>query len=69
MAKYSDTQKRLVKEYQAKNLWRMSVTVPISRRKAIEAYCLTHDGSINKTMNRLLREAIGMTEAEWKAKG
>lgn len=65
---YTQARKRATKNYQDRNLWRMSVTIPKGRREIVESYCLKHDGSINRMMNRLLREALGLTEEEWRAR-
>ena len=83
MAKYySQAQRRAAKKYHEENLYRFTVSIPKERRKAVEAFCMGYkcedgkgvDGhgaptlTINKTVNTLLREAMGLTEAEWKAK-
>ena len=44
----------------------LRVRIPKGRKAAVEAYALSQDDSVNGLINTLLREAIGMTEAEWK---
>ena len=49
---------------------RLAITIPKGRKSDIEAHAAaTGVGSINGLVNSLLRTALGLTEAEWKAKG
>ena len=42
--------------------------VPIGRKADIEAYAMAAGESVMGLIGRLLREEMGMTEAEWKKK-
>lgn len=65
---YTKARMRATNKYIRENYWRPSVTIPKGRRADVEAYCNQSAGSVNGMLNKLLREALGMTEEEWKAK-
>lgn len=52
--------------YNEKAYDRLSITIPKGRKADIEDYLRSRDESVNGLVNRLLREHIGQTEAEWK---
>ena len=52
--------------YNEKAYDRLAITVPKGRKADIEAYAKAQGYSINSLVNALLREAVGLTEEEWK---
>ena len=66
----SDARKRANKKWndenQAKRYDRIQLVVPKGRKADIDEYAKAHGESVNGLMNTLLRESLGMTEAEWK---
>lgn len=62
----SKAQQRAVAKYMAANYDEIKVRVPKGRKAEIEKFAAKQDESINSLMNGLLRDAMGMTEAEWK---
>ena len=44
----------------------LRVRIPKGRKADVEAYAKATDQTINGLINSYLREALGMTEAEWK---
>ena len=55
------------RNYNEKAYDRLAVTIPKGRKETVDAYAKEHGESINGLVNLLLREAIGLTEAEWKS--
>lgn len=47
---------------------RLAITIPKGRKEAVETYAKNQGVSVNLLVNNLLRDSIGMTEEEWKAK-
>lgn len=56
----------------AKNRWskkaydQVPVRVPKGRKADIEAYAAANGKSVNGLINEYLRNALGMSEAQWK---
>ncbi|MBR6764443.1 MAG: ABC transporter ATP-binding protein [Clostridia bacterium] len=65
---YSKAGMKAVDKYVKNNYDSILVRVPKGRKEDVEAFAATcPEKSVNGLMNRLLRTALGMTEAEWKA--
>lgn len=47
---------------------RLAITIPKGQKQAVEAFCAGHGESVNGLVNRLLRDLLGLSEAEWKTK-
>lgn len=66
----SDARKRANKKWNDENLAkkydRIQLVVPKGRKADIDTYAKLHGESVNGLMNTFLREALGMTEEEWK---
>ena len=66
----SDARKRANKKWnnenQAKRYDRIQLVVPKGRKNEIDEYAKAQGESVNGLMNTLLREAIGMSEENWK---
>lgn len=66
----SDARKRANKKWndenQAKRYDRIQLVVPKGRKRDIDEYAKINGESVNGLMNTLLREAISMSEEEWK---
>ena len=66
----SDARKRANKKWNDENLTkkydRIQLVVPKGRKASIEAYAKEAGESVNGLMNRFLREALGLSEEEWK---
>ena len=45
---------------------RLAITIPKGRKADVEAVAKSQGKSINGLVNALLREAVGMSEEEWK---
>ena len=67
----SEARKRANKKWndenQAKRYDRIQLVVPKGRKNDIDEYAKSQGESVNGLMNNLLREALGMSEEEWKA--
>ncbi len=67
----SDARKRANKKWndenQTKRYDRIQLVVPKGRKIDIDEYAKAWGKSVNGLMNNLLRQAIGMSEEEWKA--
>ena len=67
----SEARKRANKKWndenQAKRYDRIQLVVPKGRKTDIDEYAKAKGDSVNGLMNSLLREALGMSEEEWKA--
>lgn len=57
------------RKYNEKAYARISVTVPKSREAELRAYVSNCGETLNGIINRLLRQEMGLTEAEWKRPG
>ena len=63
MGKTSSTVKN---RYNAKAYDRMQIVVPKGQKAAVEAHASSKGESVNGLVNTLLRQDMGLTEAEWK---
>lgn len=52
--------------YNEKAYDRLAITIPKGRKATVEAYAKESGLSVNGLVNALLREAVGLTEEEWK---
>lgn len=66
----SDARKRANKKWndenQAKRYDRIQLVVPKGRKNDIEEHAKEKDESVNGLMNALLREALSLSEEDWK---
>ena len=66
----SEARKRANKKWNDENMAkkydRIQLVVPKGRKADIDEYAKSHGESVNGIMNTLLREALNMTEEEWK---
>ena len=62
----SKAQQRAVAKYMATNYDELKIRVPKGRKADIDAYVKEQGESINGWVNKTMREALGMTDAEWK---
>lgn len=66
----SDARKRANKKWndenQAKRYDRIQLVVPKGRKNDIDEYAKVRGESVNGLMNALLREALGISEEDWK---
>ena len=60
------TSSKVKDRYNAKAYDEMKIRVPKGKKALIEAYTKEHCESVNGLMNSLLRDTLGMSEAEWK---
>lgn len=44
----------------------LRIRIPKGRKGEVEAYSLTKGESVNGLVNNFLREALGLSEEEWK---
>ena len=54
--------------YNAKAYDRVTVMFPKGRADDVKAYAQRHDGSVNALVNRLVRDELGVSADEWRAK-
>ena len=47
---------------------RLAITIPKGRKAVVDQYAQGRGLSVNALVNDLLRDAVGMSEDEWKAK-
>lgn len=60
-------QQQAVAKYTRSHYDELKIRVPKGRRAAIEAHVRnSEDQSVNRLVNRLLREELGVSEEEWK---
>ena len=52
--------------YNEKAYDRLAITVPKGRKSVIEEYAKAQGESVNGLVNNLLRNAIGLSEEDWK---
>ena len=52
--------------YNEKAYARLAITIPKCRKADVDAYAKSKGESVNGLVNNFLREALGMTEEEWK---
>ena len=60
------SQQRAVNKYIKGNYDRLNILIPKGRKQMIEAYAKERGDSINSLVNTLLRNELGISEAEWK---
>lgn len=60
------TSSKVKNRYNAKAYDQLPVRVPKGRKADIDAYAKGKGESVNGLVNRFLREALGMSEEEWK---
>lgn len=65
MAK-TKTSTAVKQRYNEKAYDRLAITVPKGRKEIIEEYAKAQGESVNGLVNGLLRNAIGLSEEEWK---
>lgn len=65
MAK-TKTSTAVKRRYNEKVYARLNITIPKNRKDELEEFAKTHGGSVNGLVNQLLREAMGLSEREWK---
>ena len=53
--------------YNEKSYDRLAITIPKGQKQAVEAFAKLQGESVNGLVNSLLRAALGLSEAEWKA--
>lgn len=51
--------------WNAKNYFRINVTVPKGNRELIQAFAKSQNTSVNDLINQLLRRELGQTSSEW----
>lgn len=65
--KHSDNTDLMVQiKYNEKAYDRLAITIPKGRKDGVEAFAKEKGESINGLVNCLLREAMGMSEEDWK---
>lgn len=66
----SEARKRANKKWNDENMAkkydRIQLVVPKGRKSDIEAYAKSKGESVNGLMNALLRDALGMSDEDWK---
>lgn len=62
----TEAQKRAVAKYNAANYDRIEIKVPKGQKQAVEAFAREQGDSVNGLVNRLLRDALGLSEDAWK---
>lgn len=62
----SKAQQRAVAKYMAANYDEVKIRVPKGRRADFDAYAKARGESVNSLVNQFMREALGLTEEEWK---
>ena len=65
MAK-TKTSSAVKQRYNEKAYDRLAITIPKGRKADVDAYAKTHGESINGLVNGFLRNALEMSEDEWK---
>lgn len=56
------------RRYKERHYWRAEFFSPSGREKDIKARAESLNLSVNAYMNKLIRDDLGMTEEEWKAR-
>ena len=64
----SKAQIKATNKYIAKNYDSLRIVVPKGQKEAIDAHAKKKGETINGLVNNLLREDMGLTPEEWKAK-
>ena len=52
--------------YNSENYDSLRIVVPKGRKQTVEAYAKERGMSVNGLVNALLRNALGISESEWK---
>lgn len=60
------TSSKVKDRYNAKAYDEMKIRVPKGRKAEVEAYAKSQGESVNGLVNNFLRNALGVTESEWK---
>ena len=60
------SQQKAVNKYMKTNYDRLNIMLPKGRKRTVEAYAKARGESINNLVNILLRNELGISEAEWK---
>lgn len=63
---YSKAGSKAVAKYVKANYARISITIPKTQKQSVEAHARAKGQSVNGLINALLREDMGLSEAEWK---
>ena len=53
-------------KYNAANYDSLRIVIPKGQKQAVEAHARAKGASVNGLVNALLREDMGLSEAEWK---
>jgi len=59
-------QTQWTRAYNEKAYDRLAITIPKGRKADVDAYAKAHNESINGLVNGFLRNALEMSEEEWK---
>ena len=62
----SKAQQRAVAKYMAANYDEIKIRVPKGRKADVDAYAKAHGESINGLVNSFLRNALELSEEDWK---
>lgn len=65
MAK-TKTSSAVKQRYNEKAYDRLAITIPKGQKQAVEAHAEKVGQTVNGLVNKLLREDMGQTEAQWK---
>ena len=63
---YTKAGMKAVDKYVRENYDRVGTKLPKGRKADVEAYAVSQGISVNGLINTLLRNALDMTEEEWK---
>ena len=63
---YSKAGSKAVAKYVKANYARISITIPKAQKQSVEAHARAKGQSVNGLVNVLLRDDMGLSEAEWK---
>ena len=66
MAAYSKANMRAVDKYVKANYDSFLVRIPKGRKQSVESFARDRGESVNSLVNGLLRDAMGLSEDEWK---
>ncbi len=67
MTKHYEQRKEANKRYLEKQD-ELKIRIPKGRKSAVEAHAKSKGESVNSLVNTLLREDMGLSEQEWKAR-
>ena len=62
MSRYTDYKNK----YNSENYDSLRIVVPKGRKQTVEAYAKERGESVNGLVNTLLRNELGISEADWK---